>query len=183
MIWIDFKGLLHMVQPKSASDNILTPITLLEKYLSFTTPNTHPLQMDIKTIRFEIVNPVNFRVPKTVRHGTSLHRICPKLLIDLSPSRLESIDSSPSRLKSQTSARRPIAKLFGSIHIQLESQVSVCWPTLKLIGSSHRWLESSASVCRLLLKLFSRVQGACPLTDVEPVDSHPDRLSLGRLNY
>ena len=29
---------------------------------------------------------VNSRVPKTVRHGTSLHRICPKLLIDSSPS-------------------------------------------------------------------------------------------------
>ena len=33
---------------------------------------------------------VNYRVPKTVRHGTSLHRICPKLSIDSSPSRLES---------------------------------------------------------------------------------------------
>ena len=47
---------------------------------------------------------VNSRVPKTVRHGTSLHRICPKLLID----------SIPSRLESQTSVRQPTAKLFGS---------------------------------------------------------------------
>ena len=39
---------------------------------------------------------VNSRVPKAVRHGTSLHRICPKLLIDSSTSRLESIDLSPS---------------------------------------------------------------------------------------
>ena len=38
----------------------------------------------------------NSRVPKTVRHGTSLHRICPKLLIDSSPIHLKSIDSSPS---------------------------------------------------------------------------------------
>ena len=59
-------------------------------------------------------NIVNSRVPKTVRHGTSLHIICPKLLTDSSPSRLESIDSSPSQLKSQTSVRRPTAKLFGS---------------------------------------------------------------------
>ena len=29
---------------------------------------------------------VNSRVPKIAREGTSLHRICPKLLIDLSPS-------------------------------------------------------------------------------------------------
>ena len=33
---------------------------------------------------------VNSCVPKTVRHGTSLHIICPKLLIDSSPSRMES---------------------------------------------------------------------------------------------
>ena len=31
---------------------------------------------------------VNSRVPKTVRHGTSLHRICPKILIDSSHRRL-----------------------------------------------------------------------------------------------
>ena len=30
---------------------------------------------------------VNSCVPKIVRHGTSLHRICPKLLIESSPSR------------------------------------------------------------------------------------------------
>ena len=39
---------------------------------------------------------VNSSVPKNVIHGTSLHRICPKLLIDSSPSQLESIDLSPS---------------------------------------------------------------------------------------
>ena len=60
---------------------------------------------------------VNSRVPKTVRHGTSLHRICPKLLIDSSPSSLEPIDLSSSRLESQTSVLRPTAKLFGSSHI------------------------------------------------------------------
>ena len=32
---------------------------------------------------------VNSCVPKTMRHGTSLHRICPKLLINSSPSQLE----------------------------------------------------------------------------------------------
>ena len=45
---------------------------------------------------------VNSRVPKTVRQGTSLHRICLKLLID----------SSPSQLESQTSVRRSAVKLF-----------------------------------------------------------------------
>ena len=68
---------------------------------------------------------VNSHVPKTVRHGTSLHRICPKVLIDLSPSRLES----------QTSVRQPTAKLFGLSPIQLESQASVRRPSLKLFGS------------------------------------------------
>ena len=46
---------------------------------------------------------VNSRVPKTVRHGTSLHRICLKLLIDSSPVDLSQltrfpVDSSPRRL-------------------------------------------------------------------------------------
>ena len=52
---------------------------------------------------FNPINHVNSCVPKNVRHGTSLHRICPKLLIDSSPSQLKSIDSSPSQLKSQMS--------------------------------------------------------------------------------
>ena len=69
---------------------------------------------------------VNSCVPKTVRHGTYLHRICPKL----------SIDSSPSRLESQTSVRRTTVKLFGSSPIRLDSQAYVPWPTLKLFGSS-----------------------------------------------
>ena len=80
---------------------------------------------------------VNSPVPKTVRHGTSLHIICPKLLIGSSPSRLKSIDSSPSRLESQTSVRRPTVKIFGSSPIRLESQASVHRPTLKLFGSSR----------------------------------------------
>ena len=79
-----------------------------------------------------------------MRHGTSLHRICPKLLID----------SSPSRLESQTSVRRPTVKLFGSSPIWIESQVSVRRPTLKLIGSSHSRLESLASVRRPSLNPF-----------------------------
>ena len=87
---------------------------------------------------------VNSRVPKTVRHGTSLHRICPKL----------SIDSSTSRLESQTSVRQPAAKLFGSSPIQLESQASFRRPTLKLFGSSPSRLESTASVRWPSLKLF-----------------------------
>ena len=82
--------------------------------------------------------------PKNVRHGTSLHRIFPKLLIDTTPSRLDS----------QTSTRRPTVKLFGSSHIWLESQTSVCRPTLKLFGLSLSQLESQASVRQLSLKLF-----------------------------
>ena len=99
-------------------------------------------------------NIVNSRVPKTVRHGTSLHIICPKLLTDSSPSRLESIDSSPSQLESQTSVRRPTAKLFGSSPIWLDSQAPVRRQTLKRFGLSPSRLESSASVRRPLLKLF-----------------------------
>ena len=52
---------------------------------------------------------VNSRVPKTVRHGSSFHRICLKLLtrfpdVCLSTN-AETIDSSPTKLKSQTSVR------------------------------------------------------------------------------
>ena len=97
---------------------------------------------------------VNSRVPKTVRHGTSLHRICPKRLIDSSPSRLDPIDSSPIWLESQMSVRRPTSKLFGSIPIWLDSQASVRRPALKLFGSSPSQLDSLASVHRPLLKLF-----------------------------
>ena len=102
---------------------------------------------------------VNSRVPKTVRHWTYLNRICPKL----------SIDSSPSRLGSQTSVRRPTVKLFGSSPIWLESQASFRRPMLKLFGSSPSQLESQASVHRPSLKLFC---------------SSPSRLSLDwRRNY
>ena len=87
---------------------------------------------------------VNSCVLKTVRHGTSLHRICPKLLIDWSPSQLDS----------QTSVRRPTVKLFGSSPIRLDSQASARRPTLKLFGSSPSRLESPASVRRSSLKLF-----------------------------
>ena len=87
---------------------------------------------------------VNSHVSKTVRHGTSLHRICPKLLVD----------SSPSQLKSQTYVRWPTVKLFDLSPIWLESQASIRRPTLKLFCSSPIRLESQASVCRPSLKLF-----------------------------
>ena len=87
---------------------------------------------------------VNSRVPKTVRHGTPLYRICLKLLIDLSPRQLES----------QNYVYQPTVKLFGLSPIWLESQASVRRPTLKLFGSSPSRLESQASVRRPLLKIF-----------------------------
>ena len=87
---------------------------------------------------------VNSRVPEIVRHRTSLHRICPKLLIE----------SIPSHLESQTSVRRPTVKLFGSSPIRPESQASVRRPTLKLFGAIPSRLESQASVRRPSLKLF-----------------------------
>ena len=87
---------------------------------------------------------VNSRVPKNVRHGTSLHRIYQKRLID----------SSPSQLKSQTSIRHPTAKLFGSSPIQLDSQTSVCRPTLKLFGLSPSRLKYHASARQTTQKLF-----------------------------
>ena len=98
---------------------------------------------------------VNSRAPKTVIHGTSLHRICPKLLID----------SSPSQLESPTSVCWPTVKLFGSIPIRLKPQASVCKLALKLFGSSPSELESQASVCRPSLKLFG---------------SSPSRMSFNR---
>ena len=110
-------------------------------------------------------NSGNSCVPKTVRHGTSLHIIYPKLLIDLSTSRLESINTSPIWLESQTSVRLLTAKLFGSSPIRLESQASVRLTTLKLFGSNPSRLESSASVRQLSLKLFGSI---------------PKRLSFGR---
>ena len=69
---------------------------------------------------------VNSSVPTTMRHGSSLHRICPKLLIDLSPSQIES----------QTSVRRPTLKLFGLSLSRLEFQASVRQLTLTLFCSS-----------------------------------------------
>ena len=107
---------------------------------------------------------VNSRVPKTVRHGTSLHRICLKLLVDSSPSRLESQKSvcrptlellglSPGRLKSQASVRRPFLKIFGS-------------STSHLSFDQHKkcWLTSQPSVLRQLQPLTTHVLDVCPLT-------------------
>ena len=120
--------------------------------------------------------PVNSRLPKTMGHGSSLHRICPKLLIESSPSWIESqtavhqamlklFGSSPIRLEYQTSVRRPTVKLFGSSPIRLESQAYVRRPTQKLFGSSPSRLKSQVSVLQLPLKLFG---------------SSPSRLSFDR---
>ena len=126
---------------------------------------------------------VNYCVPKTVRHRTSLHRICPKLLIDSSPSQLESqtyvrlptvklFGSSPIRLKSQTSVRQSMLKLFNSSTSQLGYQSSVCRPSLKLFGSSpsrlsfdrcrNCWLTSQPSVLRPSQHLTTHVLYICP---------------------
>ena len=100
-----------------------------------------------------------------MRHGNVLHRIGQKILIDSSPSWLESFDLSPRRLESQTSVRWTTAKQFGLSTIWLESQALVCRPTLKLFGLIPNQFESSASVCQPLLKLFG---------------SSPRRLSFGQ---
>ena len=113
--------------------------------INFPNHNKHnPVAVDRRVETLNNAAGVNSRVPKTVRHGTSLHIICPKLWID----------SSPSRLESQTYVRRPTAKIFGSSPIQLESQASVHRPTPKLFGSSPSQLESPASVRQPSLKLF-----------------------------
>ena len=124
-------------------------------------------------------NCVNSHVPKTVRHGTSLHRKCPKLLIDSSPSRLESVDSSHSWLESQASVCRPTLKIFGSIPSRLESPVSVRRPSLKLFGSipsrlsfyrrRNCWLTSQPSVPRPLQPLTTHVLDVChpPITETK----------------
>ena len=127
-------------------------------------------------------------VTKTVRHGTSLHRIFPKLLNDSIPSRLETqtsvrrrtvklFGSSPTRLEYQASVRRPTLKLFGSSPSQLESQASVCRPSLKLCGLSpshlsfdrrrNCWLASHPSVLRPSQPLTTHVLDVFPLTVTE----------------
>ena len=122
---------------------------------------------------------VNSLVPKTVIHRTSFHRICPKLLIDSSPSRLESIDLSPSWLESQTSVHRPTEKLFGSSPIRLDSSASVRRLSLKLFGSSPSrlsfdrrrkcWLTSQPSVPRPSQPLTTHVLDVChqPVTETK----------------
>ena len=129
---------------------VMMEITISDFHTSFYIPDIQKLAFHLPHVHILGTNNCdeifNSRVPKTVRYGTSLHRICPKLLIDSSTSRLESIESSPSWLESQTSVRRPTEKLFGLSPIRLESQVSVRQPTLKLIGSSHSRLDSSATV-------------------------------------
>ena len=80
---------------------------------------------------------VNSRVPTTVRHGSSLHIIGPKLLTwvpDVCPSTdAETIESSPSRLEFRTSVRRPTLKLFGSSPSRLFfDRRRNCWLTYQL---------------------------------------------------
>ena len=64
--------------------------TIYDFHTSFFIPSIQKLAFNLPHVHIlgthncgEIVNS---RVPKTVRYGTSLHRICPKLLIDSSPS-------------------------------------------------------------------------------------------------
>ena len=113
--------------------------------------------------------PVNSRVPKTARHGIHLHRICPKLLIDLIPN----------RLKSQASIRWLTRKLFGSSPSRIESLAPVCGPSLKLFGSSTRrlsfnrrrncWLTSQPSVPQPSQPLTTHVLDVChpPVTETK----------------
>ena len=124
---------------------------------------------------------VNSCVPTTVRHISSLHRICPKILnrvpyvCPLTDS--ETIESSPSRLKSQTYVRRPTLKLFGSSPSWLESQTYVRQPTLTLFGSSpsclsfyrrrNCWITSQLSVLRPSQPLTTHVLDVCPPTVTE----------------
>ena len=128
------------------------------------------IQREIKMIiesSQNIIGHVNSHVPKTVRHGTSFHIICPKLLID----------SSPSRLYSQTPVRQSTVKLFGSSPIQLESQASVRQPLLKLFCLSpshlsfdrHRncWLTYQPSVLWPSQPLTTHVLDICPLPVTE----------------
>ena len=124
---------------------------------------------------------VNSRVPKTVRHGNSLHIICPKLLNQVpevcTSIDAETIDSSPSLLESQTSVRQLTLKLFGSSPSRFEYRTSVRRPTLKLFGLSpsrlffnqHRncWLTSQASLPRPSQPLITHVLGVYLLTATE----------------
>ena len=108
----------------------------IKDYLDFF-PGAKASEKNCETELNEILlNSVNYRVTKTVRHRTSLHRICPKLLIDLSPSRLES----------QTSFRQTTVKLFGLSPIRLKSQTSVRRPALKIFVSSPSCLSFDQNI-------------------------------------
>ena len=124
------------------------------------------------------IKTVNSRVPKTVRHGTSLHRICPKLLIDSSPSRLESIDSSPRRL-SVDRRQKYLARVLFDL-------------SPRRLSVDRRWNDSAqvlvdSSPQRLSVdrrgNYLARVPGVCHSTDVETVDSNPNCLSLVYHNH
>ena len=131
--------------------------------------------------RLQIKISFNYRVSKTVRHGSSLHIICPKLLTRVPDVCLstdsETIDLSPSRLEYQMSVLRPTLKLFGSILSRLDSRTSVHRPTLKLFGSSpihlsfdrrrNCWLTSQPSVLRPSQPLITHVLDVCPPTVTE----------------
>ena len=138
------------------------------------------LLIDYGVIQITVIC-VNSRVPTTVRHGYSLHRICLKLLTqvpDVCPlTDAETIDLIPSRLESQTSVCRLTQKLFGSIPSRLDSRTSVRWLTLKLFDSSpshltfdrHRncWLTSKPTVLRPSQPLTTHVLDVCSPTVTE----------------
>ena len=119
---------------------------------------------------------VNYRILTTVRHGSSFHRIFPKLYVCTSID-AETIDSSPSWLESQTSIRQPTLKLFGSSPSRLKSQTSVRRLALKLFGSSpsrlsfdrcrNFWLTPQPSIRRPLQPLTTHALDVCPPTITE----------------
>ena len=126
-----------------------------------------------------------FPCSQNYENGTSLHRICPKLLTrvpDVCPSTdAENIDSSPSRIEYQASIRQPMLKLLGSSPSRLESQTSVRRPRLKLFGLSpsrlsfdwrrNCWLTSQPSVLRPLQPLMTHGLDVCLPTVIEIIMS------------
>ena len=109
------------------------------------------------------------RVPTTVIHRSSFHRICPK---PQSCPRLLPVDRRWNYwLESQTSVLRPTPKLLTLVPVDSSPKrlsFDRCW---------NYWLESQSSALRTAQKLLTHIQAVCPSTVTTTNDSRPRRLS------
>ena len=127
---------------------------------------------------------VNFHVPKTVRHGNSLHIICPKLLIDSSPCQIEyqtsvrmSTDDKTIWLKSYFTWVPNVCPSTDAKLFWLESYLTRVPGVCPLTITETIWLQSQLSVLWPTQKLLTHIPTVCPLNVAISNDSHPRRLS------